>query len=81
MGNSEVEKPGSISMTGLFKSWFSWRPFLGIVIGALAGYLYYHFVGCESGTCAITGSPYMSTLWGGMMGFFLVNSPCSRGKC
>lgn len=81
MENSEVEKPGSISMRTLFKSWFSWKPVLGFVIGALAGYLYFHFVGCESGTCAITGSPYMSTLWGGMMGFFVVNSPCSKGKC
>ena len=29
----------------------------GIIIGAVAGYLYYHFVGCSSGTCAITSKP------------------------
>jgi len=81
MENIEVDQPGPLKIKELFKSWFSWKPFLGIVIGALAGYLYYHFVGCESGTCAITSSPYISTLWGGMMGYFLVNSPCRNGKC
>lgn len=81
MENLEDDQPGSISIKELVKSWFSWKPFLGIVLGALAGYLYYHFVGCESGTCAITSSPYVSTLWGGMMGLMLVKSPCSSGKC
>jgi hypothetical protein len=57
------------------------RPFLGVVIGGLAGYLYYHFVGCSSGTCAITSNPYVSTLFGGLMGFFVVNSPCAGNKC
>lgn len=39
----------------------------GIVIGAIAGYLYYHFVGCSSGTCAITSKPLNSTLYGSLM--------------
>lgn len=81
MENMEVEKPGPVTVKEFFKSWFSWKPFLGIVIGAIAGYMYYHFVGCESGTCAITSSPYVSTLWGGMMGLLVVNSPCSKGRC
>ena len=52
------------------------------VIGpGIAGFLYYHFVGCASGTCAITSNPYMSVIMGGFFGFFMVNSPCSRGKC
>jgi hypothetical protein len=64
-----------------FKSWKFWRPFLAIVVGGLLGFLYYYYVGCKSGTCAITSNPYMSMLWGGLMGFFLINSPCSRGQC
>ena len=27
---------------------------LGILIGGILGYAYYHFIGCSSGTCAIT---------------------------
>ena len=47
---------------------------IGIVLGALAGYLYYRFVGCSSGTCAITANPINSTLYGATMGGFLLNS-------
>lgn len=79
MENNVDDKSGAFS--NLFSSWRFWRPFLSIVIGALAGYLYYHFVGCTSGTCSITSDPMMSTIWGGLLGFFLVNSPCSRGRC
>lgn len=43
----------------------------GLILGALGGYLYYHFVGCNSGSCAITSNPYMSILWGGVMGYLL----------
>ena len=47
---------------------------IGIGLGALAGYLYYAFVGCQSGTCAITSSPINSTLYGALMGYFVANS-------
>jgi hypothetical protein len=64
-----------------YKTWSFWRPTLSVLVGAFAGYLYYHFVGCSSGQCAITSNPYMSIIWGGFLGYFLVNSPCIRGKC
>lgn len=45
----------------------------GIIIGAIAGYLYWQQVGCASasGTCAITSKPVNSTLYGSMMGGLL----------
>jgi len=46
---------------------------IGIVIGAAGGYLYWYFVGCVSGSCAITSSPVNSTLYGGLMGGLLGN--------
>lgn len=49
------------------------RTILGILLGAIFGYLYYHFVGCASGTCAITSKPLNSTLYGAMMGGLLFN--------
>lgn len=58
-----------------------WRPLVATFLGAIAGFLYYYFIGCSSGTCAITSSPYQSTMMGAFMGWFLVSSPCSRGKC
>ncbi len=47
---------------------------LGIVIGGVGGYLYWKFVGCQSGTCPITSSPVNSTLWGLVLGGLLFNS-------
>jgi len=47
--------------------------FIGVVIGAIGGYLYYAFVGCASGTCAITSSPIMSTIYGALMGGLFFN--------
>jgi hypothetical protein len=47
---------------------------LGAATGAVSGYLYYHFVGCASGTCAITSHPVNSTLYGAVMGGLLLNT-------
>lgn len=40
----------------------------GAAIGAALGFLYYRFIGCKSGACAITGSPVASTLYGALLG-------------
>ena len=39
------------------------------VIGAIAGYLYWNYVGCNSGSCAITSVWWRSTLYGMLMGW------------
>jgi hypothetical protein len=46
---------------------------IGILVGAIGGYAYYHFVGCASGTCTITSKPLNSALYGAMMGGLLFN--------
>jgi hypothetical protein len=46
---------------------------IGIVVGAIGGYLYYHLVGCDSGTCTITSKPVNSTLYGALMGGLIFN--------
>ena len=46
---------------------------IGIAIGALAGYAYYFYMGCTSGTCAITSKPLNSTLYGALMGGLVFN--------
>ncbi|MEZ5054037.1 MAG: DUF6132 family protein [Chitinophagales bacterium] len=44
---------------------------IGVVLGAIFGYLYWKYVGCSSGTCAITSKPINSTLYGAVMGGLL----------
>jgi hypothetical protein len=41
------------------------------LIGVLGGFLYWKFVGCESGTCAIKSVWYWSTLWGAVVGYLV----------
>lgn len=40
----------------------------GAVAGAIMGWLYWYYVGCASGTCPISSSPVVSTLYGGLLG-------------
>ena len=39
--------------------------------GALGGFLYWKYVGCQSGTCPIKSVWYLSTLWGLVMGYLV----------
>ncbi len=47
---------------------------IGLILGAISGYLYYYFVGCAGGTCSITSDPLNSSLYGAMMGGLLFHS-------
>lgn len=52
--------------------WGRVKLFLPVVLGTLGGFLYYNFIGCN-GTCAITGSPVNSTLYGSLIGLILTD--------
>ena len=41
---------------------------IGAVVGGLLGFGVYRFIGCSSGTCPITSSPWISTIVGIVMG-------------
>ena len=44
---------------------------VGILVGGILGYAYYHFIGCSTGTCAITSKPFNSTAYGMVMGYLM----------
>lgn len=52
----------------------------GALIGGISGFVYYNEVGCSSGSCAITGNPYMSTMYFSVMGglFVSIIKPSSK---
>jgi hypothetical protein len=53
------------------KSVFSIASIIGIVVGIIGGYIYYIKIGCSSGSCPITSNPYMSMLWGAIIGYLI----------
>jgi hypothetical protein len=41
---------------------------MGAIIGAIGGFLYWKYIGCLTGTCAITSNPIRSTLYFAVFG-------------
>ncbi len=48
-----------------------WKPVLGSVAGAGAGFAYYYFIGCAAGSCPIQSNPYLMTGYGLIFGLIL----------
>ncbi|MBS1651177.1 MAG: hypothetical protein JSU07_04125 [Bacteroidetes bacterium] len=46
---------------------------IGAALGGAIGLAYWYFIGCSSGTCAITSKPLNSTIYGMLMGSLLFN--------
>lgn len=45
---------------------------LGALIGGILGYfVFYKVIGCSSGTCPITANPYISTIYGIVLGVII----------
>lgn len=46
-------------------------PFFIAFLGSIAGLLYWHFIGCASGTCGITANWESSMGFGTIIGWFI----------
>lgn len=47
------------------------KNFIVTLVGAVSGLAYWYYVGCESGTCAITSVWWRTTIYGAVMGWLV----------
>ena len=50
------------------------RLIIGAIVGGVLGFGIYRFIGCASGTCPITSSPWLSTIFGIAFGALVAGS-------
>lgn len=65
-------------MKATLKKWI--RPGLFILGGALVGLGYYALVGCASGSCPITASPFRSMAYMALVGWLLSGAFEKKGE-
>ena len=46
---------------------------IGVLIGGAVGFSYYYFVGCAGGSCPISSNPYISIVYGGVLGYLFLD--------
>jgi len=53
---------------------------LGVLIGGGLGFAYYFFIGCRTGSCPLTGNPFISTAYGSVIGLLLTMGSTKKQK-
>lgn len=43
------------------------------LLGVIGGYAYYFYIGCRSGSCPINSNPWLSMIWGGLLGYIIAD--------
>jgi hypothetical protein len=81
MENNKTESSNSGKIKEIIKSRNFRISLIAMAVGSLAGFLYYYFGEAKPGDELIASKALVGAVWGGLLGLFVVNSPCSRGRC
>jgi hypothetical protein len=74
-------QPESKGIKGIFKSKQFRRTILGIVLGAIAGFVFFYFTEGLYMDSLAKNDVIQSLVFGGFFGLFVTNSPCARNRC
>jgi hypothetical protein len=73
MENKENKESEKKSTTQRIKDSFQPKHIIGLAIGGIGGFLYYYFVGCQSGTCALKSNPFYNFVLGLLLGYLIAD--------
>jgi hypothetical protein len=73
MENTENKGSEKKGFAERFKDSFQLRHIIGLVTGGIGGFLYYYFVGCQSGTCALKSNPFYNIVLGLLLGYLIAD--------
>jgi len=76
----EIE-PEEKGFKGWLKSKHVKKTMIAMLIGAVAGFVYFYLTQGQEMEAIPTGDIIQNVIFGAFLGFFVTNSPCSRGKC
>lgn len=74
-------EPESRGLKRIFKSRHIRRSLTAVLLGALAGFLYFYLTEGIQQEILVIGDVLKSMAIGGFFGLFITNSPCARGRC
>jgi hypothetical protein len=47
---------------------------IGAAVGGGLGFAYYKFIGCSTGACPLTSNPWISSIYGALLGALIATS-------
>lgn len=59
---------------GSFQTGMTVRIIIGLVLGGVAGFGFYKLVGCPTGACPLSRNPWVSTIYGMVLGALVAGS-------
>jgi hypothetical protein len=73
MENTENKEPVKKTVKERIKASFQTRHIIGLIAGGIGGFLYYYFVGCQTGTCGLKSNPFYNIVLGLLLGYLIAD--------
>lgn len=76
----ELKQEGSL-LKRFVKSKHNQKTIISTIVGMVGGIVYFYFTEGKQMEIIPMNEVLRSAFFGGFIGFFIMNSPCARGRC
>ena len=74
-------KPEGSWLKRTFESKHTRKTLIYMVLGAITGFVFFIITEGKQFSEITSGDVFKSMFFGGLLGFFITNSPCARNRC